>query len=131
MELENNLSHPRPFRSITDEELNTFTGVFIPGGHAPLTDLGDDPELGRILLHFHTKVKPTGSYCVTFPPTVSDISHSGDLSWSLCSLIDQVRAWVDGLCVRGVQDHGVVRRGGETHGDAQGRRDSEGPELAS
>jgi putative intracellular protease/amidase len=60
MELENNLLSPRPFKSIGDDELNTFDGVFIPGGHAPLTDLGDNPELGRILLHFHSKGKPTG-----------------------------------------------------------------------
>jgi hypothetical protein len=61
MELENNLLSPRPFKSIGDDELNTFDGVFIPGGHAPLTDLGDNPELGRILLHFHSKGKPTGT----------------------------------------------------------------------
>lgn len=62
MEIENNLKSPRPFRSISDEELNTFAGVFIPGGHAPLTDLGDDAELGRILLHFHKRSAPTGVY---------------------------------------------------------------------
>jgi putative intracellular protease/amidase len=67
MELENNLSHPRTFRSISNEELEGFTGLFIPGGHAPLTDLGDDAELGRILLHFHGKVKPTGS-CSSVDP---------------------------------------------------------------
>jgi hypothetical protein len=60
MDLEKNITRPRPFHSITDEELKTFDGIFIPGGHAPLTDLGADPELGRILLHFHAEVKPTG-----------------------------------------------------------------------
>jgi putative intracellular protease/amidase len=60
MKLENNLKSPRPFRTITDAELAGFDGVFVPGGHAPLTDLGDNPELGRILLHFHEKSKPTG-----------------------------------------------------------------------
>ena len=60
MKNENNLNNPRPFASISDEELATFSGVFIPGGHAPLTDLGDKPDLGRILLHFHNANKPTG-----------------------------------------------------------------------
>jgi putative intracellular protease/amidase len=60
MELENNFKSPRPFKTITDEELKSFDGIFIPGGHAPLTDLGDDAELGRILLHFHNNSKPTG-----------------------------------------------------------------------
>lgn len=56
----NNLDSPRPFASINDDELASYAGVFIPGGHAPLTDLGDDSELGRILLHFHNGQKPTG-----------------------------------------------------------------------
>jgi len=56
-------NNPRPFRDITDEELRSFDGVFIPGGHAPLTDLGDNAELGRILLHFHENAKPTGAIC--------------------------------------------------------------------
>jgi putative intracellular protease/amidase len=62
MQIENNLNHPRPFASITDEELKGFSGIFIPGGHAPMTDLGDNPELGRIILHFHSQVKPTGKH---------------------------------------------------------------------
>lgn len=61
MKEENNLGNPRPFSSFTDEELATFAGVFIPGGHAPLTDLGDNADLGRILLHFHNSNKPTGA----------------------------------------------------------------------
>ncbi|EIN14256.1 ThiJ/PfpI family protein [Punctularia strigosozonata HHB-11173 SS5] len=63
MELENNLLHPRPFKTITADELESFDGVFIPGGHAPLSDLGQDPELGRILLHFHDRGKPTAVIC--------------------------------------------------------------------
>lgn len=61
MRVESNLYAPRPFREISDAELVKFSGVFVPGGHAPLTDLGADPELGRILLHFHNKQKPTGA----------------------------------------------------------------------
>ncbi|KZT59126.1 class I glutamine amidotransferase-like protein [Calocera cornea HHB12733] len=60
---ENNFSHPRPFESITDEELEGYDGVFIPGGHAPLSDLGDNPALGRILWHFHNASKPTAALC--------------------------------------------------------------------
>jgi len=60
---ENNFKNPRPFASFTDEELSTFAGVFIPGGHAPLADLGDNPDLGRILWHFHNASKPTAVIC--------------------------------------------------------------------
>ncbi|GJE98145.1 class I glutamine amidotransferase-like protein [Phanerochaete sordida] len=63
MRAENNFDSPRPFHSITNAELASFAGVFIPGGHAPLTDLGADPELGRILWHFHNGVKPTAVIC--------------------------------------------------------------------
>jgi len=63
MKRENGFGSPRKFSSISDEELQGFAGVFIPGGHAPLADLGDNKELGRILLHFHNKAKPTATIC--------------------------------------------------------------------
>lgn len=37
--------------------------MFIPGAHAPLTDLGDNVDLGRILSHFHSNSKPTAALC--------------------------------------------------------------------
>lgn len=63
MKRDNGFSRPRRFADISDDELDRFSGVFIPGGHAPLADLGDDAELGRILLHFHAKGKPTAAIC--------------------------------------------------------------------
>jgi putative intracellular protease/amidase len=63
MKKENGFSSPRKFRDISEEELEQFRGVFIPGGHAPLTDLGDNKDLGRILEHFHGKQKPTATIC--------------------------------------------------------------------
>lgn len=63
MKRENGFASPRRFSDISDEELESFAGVFIPGGHAPLADLGDDPELGRILKHFHAEHKPTAAIC--------------------------------------------------------------------
>ena len=66
---ENNLDSPRPFASFTDEELASYAGVFIPGGHAPIRDLGDNPELGRIMWHFHNLRKPTGAF---LPPIIQN-----------------------------------------------------------
>lgn len=63
MKKDNGFESPRPFHSISDEELKGFKGVFIPGGHAPLSDLGRDPDLGRILKHFHDEQKPTATIC--------------------------------------------------------------------
>lgn len=63
MKQDNGFTHPRKFSDIGDEELKSYGGVFIPGGHAPLTDLGDNQELGRILSHFHAEKKPTAALC--------------------------------------------------------------------
>ncbi|KUI54873.1 Molecular chaperone Hsp31 and glyoxalase 3 [Cytospora mali] len=63
MKREGGLARPREFADISDEELGGFAGVFLPGGHAPLADLRDDPELGRILRHFHARGKPTAAIC--------------------------------------------------------------------
>ncbi|KAK4956333.1 hypothetical protein LTR10_005855 [Elasticomyces elasticus] len=63
MKRENGLARPRKFSEISDDELKGFSGVFLPGGHAPLADLGDNAELGRILRHFHTEHKPTAAIC--------------------------------------------------------------------
>lgn len=35
--------------------------MFIPGGHAPLADLGENADLGRIVSHFHSEQKPTAA----------------------------------------------------------------------
>jgi len=63
MKRENGFSRPKKFSDVSDEELKSYAGVFIPGGHAPLSDLGDNPELGRILNHFHAEHKPTAALC--------------------------------------------------------------------
>ncbi|KAL4801265.1 isoprenoid synthase domain-containing protein [Aspergillus unguis] len=63
MKAENGFTRPRTLSSISDEELKTFAGLFIPGGHAPLADLGDDKDLGRILQYFHKENKPTATIC--------------------------------------------------------------------
>lgn len=63
MKTEKNLKHPTPFADISDEDLVSYSGIFIPGGHAPLADLGDDKDLGRILRHFHDRQKPTATIC--------------------------------------------------------------------
>ena len=60
---DNGFSRPKRFADIGDEELRSYAGVFIPGGHTPLADLGDSPELGRILNHFHAEGKPTAALC--------------------------------------------------------------------
>lgn len=57
------MQHPRALEDITDEALAGFDALFIPGGHAPMTDLSKSPAMARVLLHFHGKGKPTASLC--------------------------------------------------------------------
>ncbi|CAI7564415.1 unnamed protein product [Penicillium crustosum] len=63
MKRENGFRTPRPFSTISNNELTTFAAVFIPGEHAPLRDLATDAELGRILRYFHQESKPTAVIC--------------------------------------------------------------------
>ena len=46
-----------------DEELESFDALFIPGGHAPMTDLMQNAELGTALRYFHEQNKPTAAIC--------------------------------------------------------------------
>lgn len=41
MKVESNFGHPKRFAAITEEELQSYAGVFIPGGHAPMEGLFD------------------------------------------------------------------------------------------
>jgi len=58
MSVEKSSSCPKKLADISYAELNQYWGVFVPGGHAPMGDIGSDPDLGRILRHFHNEGKP-------------------------------------------------------------------------
>lgn len=44
-------------------DLHQYQAVFIPGGHAPLIDLANNPQVGAILQHFHQQGKATAAIC--------------------------------------------------------------------
>lgn len=44
-------------------DMGRYAGIFIPGGHAPLIDLANNPDVGALLLHFHQAGKPTAAIC--------------------------------------------------------------------
>lgn len=81
MKEEKNFKHPTKFSEISDKDLESYAGVFIPGGHAPLQDLGDDKELGRILRHFHTRQKPTATICHGPYALLSTAADGGDFAY--------------------------------------------------
>ncbi|MBY3445209.1 DJ-1/PfpI family protein [Rhizobium laguerreae] len=53
----------RTLRSVLDEGLDSYVGLHIPGGQAPIIDLMQDQEIGEILRHFHEHSKPTAMLC--------------------------------------------------------------------
>jgi len=61
--LNNNFLSPTLLSSWTDDMLDHFDAVLIPGGHPPMVDLYKDPNLGEVLIHFHNAGKPTAMIC--------------------------------------------------------------------
>jgi putative intracellular protease/amidase len=57
------LQNPLSIRSAIEQGLDGYTAVFVPGGHPPMIDLMQDPDLGAVLRHFHTEKKPTALLC--------------------------------------------------------------------
>jgi len=57
------MNEVRTLRSIVEEGLDNYAGVFVPGGQAPVVDLMQDPDMGEVLRHFHERSKPTALLC--------------------------------------------------------------------
>jgi putative intracellular protease/amidase len=53
----------RSFRSAIEEGLDKYIGFYAPGGHPPMVDLMQDPDLGEILRHSHSSGKTTALLC--------------------------------------------------------------------
>lgn len=57
------IKQPYSFKEILQQNLESFAGVFVPGGHAPMEDLLKDKDLGSLLRYFHNAQKPTALIC--------------------------------------------------------------------
>ncbi len=57
------MNRVRTLRSVINDGLDAFAGLYVPGGHAPVVDLMQDAEMGTILRHFHETAKPTALLC--------------------------------------------------------------------
>jgi putative intracellular protease/amidase len=57
------LQAPQSISTAIAEGLDEYVGVFLPGGHPPMIDLMQDPDLGTVLGHFHAASKPTALLC--------------------------------------------------------------------
>jgi putative intracellular protease/amidase len=54
---------PAALSALSDAELAEFDAVFAPGGHGPMADLADNPDVGRLLLALHRKHAPIAALC--------------------------------------------------------------------
>ena len=57
------LKNPTRISDVIASGLDQYDAVFVPGGHGPMIDLLDDPNVGIIMRHFHTTSKPTAVLC--------------------------------------------------------------------
>jgi putative intracellular protease/amidase len=57
------MNQVRTLRSVIEEGLDRYAGLFVPGGHAPVVDLMQDADAGIILCAFHAAAKPTALLC--------------------------------------------------------------------
>ncbi len=56
-------ARPVALSSLTDEELGEFDAVFAPGGHGPMVDLSDNPDVGRLLVALQRKRALIAALC--------------------------------------------------------------------
>lgn len=61
--VEQTLSGPVLRLSSAAAQLDGYSAVFLPGGHAPMIELMRDPDLRRVLAHFHARALPTALIC--------------------------------------------------------------------
>lgn len=54
---------PLDLRELTTEQIHAYDAVFAPGGHGPMVDLADNPDVTRLLAVLHEKQAPIASLC--------------------------------------------------------------------
>ncbi|WP_432828831.1 DJ-1/PfpI family protein [Dactylosporangium sp. CA-092794] len=55
--------HPLDLSRMSDDEMRAYDAVFAPGGHGPMVDLADNPDVRRLLSILHEKEAPIASLC--------------------------------------------------------------------
>ena len=54
---------PVALSSLSDAQLGEFDAVFAPGGHGPMVDLADNPDVGRLLTALQARQAPIAALC--------------------------------------------------------------------
>lgn len=91
------MNRVRTMRSVIEEGLDGYAGVFVPGGQAPVVDLMQDADLGEILRHFHERAKPTALLCHGPVAVVSAMPHAREFRAALIAgSPEKAREWAKG-----------------------------------
>jgi putative intracellular protease/amidase len=87
----------RTLRSVIEEGLDNYAGVFVPGGQAPVVDLMQDREVGEILRHFHDRGKPTALLCHGPIAVASAMPHAREFRAALIAGdVEKAKEWAKG-----------------------------------
>jgi len=54
---------PASLAAMTDDEIRSFDAVFVPGGHGPMVDLGDNSDVARVLTLLQEKNATIAALC--------------------------------------------------------------------
>lgn len=57
------MQQPERLADVVSAGLDQFDALYVPGGHAPMTDLMENRDLGAALRHFHDAGKVTAMLC--------------------------------------------------------------------
>ncbi|SFB31403.1 Putative intracellular protease/amidase [Rhizobium sp. NFR07] len=57
------MQKPKTLKAVVAEGLENYVAVFVPGGQAPIVDMAQDEDFGKILRYFHEHSKPTALLC--------------------------------------------------------------------
>lgn len=59
VEAREDLKRPLALERITNDELFDYSGIYVPGGYAPMADIAGLDRMNTIFEHFHRGYKPT------------------------------------------------------------------------
>jgi putative intracellular protease/amidase len=54
---------PASLAGLSDDDIRSFDAVFVPGGHGPMVDLADNPDVARVLGLLQEKNATIGALC--------------------------------------------------------------------
>lgn len=57
------LTAPEDLAAMDDQVMDGIAALFFPGGHGPMVDLWQDPDVARLLRHCHARGKPVAALC--------------------------------------------------------------------